>query len=276
MDALASYGSSSEEEEEEAEHPAGGGDGQSPSTATTPVIAILTAEQARQRNLFARNVPHTVGNWAGHVYIDLAACWVTSALDDEEDDDEETDGSPELEAWTKSAQGWMQQLRNHLQARHANVDVLVHHDRCHVSLSKTFYIQHYNIAALVAALRKALGALPRRTLQIVCEEAVVLTNAGDLADAGNTSGNACRTFWSWRLQPPCTDLIDAVDGVLQAWRLPPFYQPPVFHTSWASAAGDWRKPGAGLVVVPRECVSVTVGEVHVKIADKEFTATLGG
>jgi hypothetical protein len=49
-----------------------------------------------------------------------------------------------------------------------------------------------------------------------------------------------RSFWSWKVQPAAAliKIVSHVDGILQDYNQPKYYEPPVFHISLASFNGD--------------------------------------
>lgn len=253
MEAIALYGSDKGSDEEE--------------HVESPEIPILTEHQARQQKVFSRNVPHTIGNWATHIYLDLDA---TARWAEDEDDRDGEVKDEEPQEFMQCRERWIRRLADHLRAQNAAVPALVLHDNWHVSLSKTFYLQNYNIESFVEGLRQALASCKTDlTLRVDAHPTVVLSNAMDLL---STDDQQCRTFWCARVHPPISQVVALIDGVLKGWNLPPFYNPPLFHTSWASAPGDWTTIAPP--VLPRESYVFTVRQVTCRIGDKIFRIPL--
>eukprot|EP00977_Amphora_coffeiformis_P006025 scaffold1294_cov167-Amphora_coffeaeformis.AAC.6 len=252
MEAIALYGSDDSSDEEQ---------------VVAAEIPILTEDQARQQQVFARNVPHTVGNWATHIYLDLDASARQGQANDENDDNSDDEHPKEC---IQCRERWIRRLGDHLRGHHVAVPALVLHDNWHVSLSKTFYLQNYNIESFIDALRKALAPCKAElTLRVDAHPTVVLSNAMDLSSAQD---QPCRTFWCAQVHPPVSHLVALIDGVLKAWNLPPFYDPPLFHTSWASAPGDWT--ASVPPVLPQESLLFSVRQVTCRIGDKIFCISL--
>lgn len=282
MDALALYASSSDDDNEETAVNINSCRDEEKTTPTSVApsatsIPILTETQARQQQIFDRHVPHTVGHWAGHIYLELDP----NNNEDEEDYNDDDDETDEIDANSQlrlCRERWIHRVRDLLQAQRLPIKALVLHDHWHVSLSKTFYLQHYNIESFAKSLGDALRTLssPQLTVRVHGDQPVVLTNAQDLNDEHKSSAtNKLRTFWCCKVHPPLVDLVHVIDQVLSAWRLPPFYDPPIFHTSWASAPGDWSATAAAAgpssstrTVTSSDCLVFTVKHVTCRIGDK--------
>ena len=258
MDALTAYGSDDDS------------DGSTVESKST-VIPILNETQARQEGIFARSVPHTVGNWAGHIYLDLD--WAYQEEKAEVDSDNDTYANE----WVECRRRWTERLQDHLQRRNLPIKALVVHENCHVSLSKTFYLQHYNIESFVSSLRTALHSSVVKsslTLRVDGNPTLVLSKLLDLPN-GEQKRDQSRTFWCAQVHPPLLDLVKTVDAVLKdTWKLPVFYDPPLFHTSWASAPGDWTTPSTPLPALFEESFFFTIQHVTCRIGDKIFRIPL--
>lgn len=186
-----------------------------------------------------RTVPHRPGFWAGHIFV---RC---TGLEDE-------------------GEAWIQRLAISLR-RSSNP--LIRHSNHHVSLSKPFYVSFVNIDSIVKGLTRNVEFLPRRSLTVHTRHLIRLEN-----DEGT------RTFWGWEVTG-CNDLVQAVDGVLKAYSLATYYDPPTFHTSIASMVGSTNIscPAVGYECEERHACYIPVTEIEVTFGTtKAFTIPLRG
>jgi hypothetical protein len=128
-------------------------------------------------------------------------------------------------------------------------------------------LQHYNIDSFVQALEESFASVRSNVnLYVQGHSPLVLSNAADGAQH-------CRTFWCAQVHPPLAHLVRLVDNVMQARNLPLFYESPVWHTSWASAPGDWTKTSLPTIPTFHQVFSLT--HVTCRLGDKVFRIHLG-
>ena len=198
-----------------------------------------------------RSVPHFEGNWATHIYIRVPntkevvrlaqACigkgrrrlkkvllegegegggLVVNDLTLEESEEEEEEEEGEGEKRGGGGQ--------------------------HLSLSRTVYLRSHHIEPFVADLRKALS----------WARAFILRFAGGGREGGRGGGllvndEKTRSFLTVPVEEGGEErllrLVGSVDEVLRRYRLPVYYEEPLFHLSVASVRGDvgeaWREGG---------------------------------
>jgi hypothetical protein len=173
--------------------------------------------------LFTRTVPHRVGNWAGHVFLD-----VTSTLRNPSDPDDQ------IGAFAERCRRVLQDFEQSgvLVAPHPTASF-------HVSLARPFYVHIACIDSFVRQLRIRLesriadafrGENNRTALiPIVSSKPVVLVNE-----------EKTRSFFAWSVVSNhiLRELVKVVDEVMDLYRLSHYYDPPTFHVSVASFPGD--------------------------------------
>uniref|UniRef100_A0A182N0P3 U6 snRNA phosphodiesterase n=1 Tax=Anopheles dirus TaxID=7168 RepID=A0A182N0P3_9DIPT len=151
-----------------------------------------------------RSFPHERGNWASFLYIDYKEC-----------------------------DGW-QTMQDELKALLTETTSLAVEpvDEMHLSLSKTFTIQHHNIAMFVQQLRSRL--CHQRPFRLLFGGMQVYVNE-----------ERTRTFLGVRVMPhscpPLEAIVSELDESMRDYRLPVFYETRSFHVSILWCLGDREK-----------------------------------
>ena len=194
MDLLGSY--SSDEEDDDA--PAN--DIAKQRTSPGRVRLVTSMED---KDPFVRTIPHTRGNWAGHVFVKVSPCHNRSAQQSV------TDFCARLEkaGWTGT--------------------VLSHESNLHLSLSRPFFLQLSSISSFVNSLKERLTHEHVTSLVVMGEKLLV-----------NEDGT--RSFWCWKLRANLSihRILNHINKVLVDYQQPPYYESPEFHVSVASLAGN--------------------------------------
>jgi hypothetical protein len=166
-------------------------------------VAILPSDEA-PAGAFQRTVPHKRGHWAGHVLVPVTT----------------TVGVPAVE---KSILAFQQALE-----RNGHSGTLVKHSHLHLSLSKFFSLQLTFIDSFVNKLEHRIKA-ERATRLFVDRQGTILVN-----------DEKTRSFLSWKVKANTSLLriVKHVDSVLADYDKPVYYDPPIFHISLASFAGN--------------------------------------
>jgi len=168
-------------------------------------VSVIPAEQAPDA-LFQRTIPHKRGHWAGHVLVPVSSRMGASA---------------------SVVDRHIQEFRSLLE-RNGFSGVIVQHSQLHLSLSKYFSLQLGCIDSFVDKLTLRL-ATERATRLFVNRRGSILVNE-----------EKTRSFWCWTVQPNASLLriLQHVDAMLKDYGKPLYYNPPTFHISLASFAGN--------------------------------------
>lgn len=174
-------------------------------------VKILPSSQA-PADLFVRSIPHKRGHWSGHIRVPVKFSGSISSLI-----------GPE--AVSSSVHKFQKQLE-----KSGIEGTLIQHESIHFSLSKYFSLQLGSIESFVKNLTSRL-AVERFSMSslVVDTSGIVLVN-----------DEHTRSFYGWRVCPnPCLlRILQHVDDTLSSYNQPKYYDPPIFHISLASIAGD--------------------------------------
>ena len=204
MDLLRDYSSSSSDEEHtfgpnkptnEEDHVA------SPEETTLGHVRLIDSSN-EANDLFVREVPHTRGNWAGHVFC-------------------------QAPSFGRRASASVTAFCSRLQEAGYTGTVLSHSHNLHLSLSRPFFLQESSIESFVNSLQQRLS-LERTTQLVVTGEKLLVNDSGT------------RSFWCWSLSanPSIRRILNHVDEVMQEYKQDTFYESPEFHVSLASLPGN--------------------------------------
>jgi 2'-5' RNA ligase len=165
------------------------------------VNIVLSSEAP---NLFVRSVPHRRGHWSGHVLVPIT-CFTETSI-------------------RKSVVKFQRRLE-----KQGYSGTVIQHAHFHLSLSRYFSLQLTFLDSFVQQLTKRLKEEHSTRLYIHKSSGEVLVN-----------DEKTRSFWGWKIQPNniLKRLVQHVDDVLKNYNQPPYYDPPIFHVSLASFAGN--------------------------------------
>lgn len=166
------------------------------------VELIESRKMKESANLFIREVPHTRGNWAGHVFV-------------------------KIPSFGRRARCAVKAFCSSLEEAGWSGRVLSHASDLHLSLSRPFFLQQSSIESFVSSLEKRL-AHERNTHLVVTGEKLLVNDS------------RTRSFWCWSLSsnPSIRRILSHVDAVLREYQQPTYYESPEFHVSLASLPGD--------------------------------------
>jgi 2'-5' RNA ligase len=164
------------------------------------VDIVLSSEAP---NIFVRSVPHRRGHWSGHVLVPIT-CFAETSI-------------------RKSVVKFQRRLE-----KQGYSGTVIQHAHFHLSLSMYFSLQLTFVDSFVQQLTKRLNQ-ERSTRLYINKRAGVLVN-----------DEKTRSFWGWKIQPNniLKRMVQHVDDVLKNYSQPPYYDPPIFHVSLASFAGN--------------------------------------
>lgn len=168
-------------------------------------VSIIHASEASS-TIFVRNIPHRRGHWSGHITVPITSCL----------------------KGTRDVSRSVRQFQRKLELC-GNSGTIVEHDNYHLSLSRYFTLQIASIEPFVSRLSQRLKGIYRTRLFVESTMGSLLVN-----------DDKTRSFWGWKVQPNETlrYLVRCVDEVLDCYNQPPYYDPPIFHISLASYAGN--------------------------------------
>mmetsp|Transcript_10999 Transcript_10999/g.16067 ORF Transcript_10999/g.16067 Transcript_10999/m.16067 type:complete len:299 (+) Transcript_10999:80-976(+) len=214
------------------------------------VINSSAAARSASSNdkLFVRSVPHVRGNWAGHVFIDLKVYQSNADLQEavtvsirelanrlmvatrqrkQSAGDGPSSSSSSSVSTTTGGTSTLQLLQP---------QTIVRHEDLHVSLSRPFFLQLASLESFVRDLQSELTHRPF-ALTVRFKKHKILVN-----------DERTRTFWCWHVDttPPLLHLIESIDHIMSEYRQPTYYDPPSFHVSVASVAGNMAMEGYGM------------------------------
>lgn len=172
---------------------------------TTPGhVKLIDSTEAEPSDLFVREVPHTRGNWAGHVFIEIPSS-----------------------SFRRRANTSVAAFCSRLEQAGWTGTVLSQTSNLHLSLSRPFFLQQSSIESFVQSLRQRLSFERRTELAVKGEKLLV-----------NDSGT--RSFWCWSLtsNPSVKRILSSVDGVLREYKQTTYYESPEFHVSLGSLPGN--------------------------------------
>lgn len=207
MDLLGEYSSSSEDEREDEKDKHDDEAATPISTKTTAVkvsqghVKLIDSSNAATSDLFVREIPHTRGNWAGHVFVDISTS----------------------DAATRSVTRFCRLL----ETVGWSGTVVSSTQNLHLSLSRPFFLQECFIEPFVKALQERL-ANEQSTRLFVTGETLLVNDSGT------------RSFWCWDLSNNTILLriLNHVNVVLQHYQQQAYFENPKFHVSVASLAGN--------------------------------------
>ena len=164
-------------------------------------VRLVTSTE--EKDLFVRTIPHTRGNWAGHVFVKVSPCHNRSAQQSVSD----------FCVCLENA-GW-------------EGTVFSHESNLHLSLSRPFFLQLSSISSFVNSLKEKLTHEHATRLVVTGEKLLV-----------NDEGT--RSFWCWivRANPSIHRILNHINKVLVDYQQSPYYESPEFHVSVASLAGN--------------------------------------
>ena len=170
------------------------------------MVEVIPSRKASP-DLFVRTIPHKRGRWSGHVF-----CPFPNVDDD------------------AIVQSSITKFQNRLE-RAGFSGVMVQHEELHFSLSRHLSFQIGSIESFMKQLATRVSA-ERSTRLLVDTTGVLLVN-----------DEKTRSFYGWRVCPNITihRILRHVNEVLKSYNQPPYYDPPIFHISLASVAGDISK-----------------------------------
>ena len=188
-------------------------------------IEIVSFQNVSPSTIFVRSVPHIPGNWAGHLFCPVpndSSGWHTDIM-------------------TESVLRFQQHLENdfgefggtqiisHVPPNENNARTLPTIIPMHLSLSRPFALQLSSLESFVTKLQQRLQHLPATTLRVHPTAERILVN-----------DDRTRSFWTWPVDanPTLMAILEEIDAVLQAYKQPTYYDPPLFHISLASVVGD--------------------------------------
>lgn len=178
-------------------------DDDAPKKTARRKVTLMDSTQAKGSDLFVREIPHSRGNWAGHVFVqipssfrrraNLSVAYFCSCL--------------ENAGWTGT--------------------VISHTSNLHLSLSRPFFLQQSSIDSFVHSLQQRLS-LERGTNLLVKGEKLLVND------------NGTRSFWCWSLTSnPCVQrILECVNQVMLEYKQSTYYEAPEFHVSLASLPGN--------------------------------------
>ena len=199
MDALHDFGSSSDDEDD--------------------VERGVVHRGSDPSNAVVRSQPHVNGNWAGHCYIRLRF---------QRRIQRQVAKGVECFVHRLERAGYSGNCQSFLPDGDASSAIL------HLSLSRTFYLQAANLDPFLQGLTKQLANVVAFPISL------------------NTFGNQLllhndertRSFLVWPILPlasahdhvpaPLVQLVRFIDACLALYKLPSYYDPPIFHVSLAS------------------------------------------
>lgn len=154
-------------------------------------------------DLFVREVPHTRGNWAGHVFVKIPS------------------------SFGRRARTSVTAFCSRLEEAGWTGTVLSHTPNLHLSLSRPFFLQQSSIESFVQSLQQRLSH-ERRTRLVVTGEKLLVNDSGT------------RSFWCWSLSKNASiqRILSHVDAVLIEYQQDTYYESPEFHVSLASLPGN--------------------------------------
>lgn len=174
-----------------------------PKETTRGHVKLIDSTEAKATDLFEREVPHTRGNWTGHVFVDMPSSFWRRA-------------NTSVASFCSCLEeaGW-------------KGTVLSHTANLHLSLSRPFFLQQSSIESFVHSLQQQLS-LERSTKLVVKGEKLLIND------------NGTRSFWCWSLASNLfiQRITDCVDGVLRDYNQKTYYESPEFHVSLASLPGN--------------------------------------
>jgi hypothetical protein len=205
MDLLGDYSSDTESEPtHNCDNTAGDGAMSNPcKTAKRGRVELIESSETKEvSDIFIREVPHTRGNWSGHVFV-------------------------KIPSFGRSARCAVQAFCSCLEEAGWSGTVLSHASNLHLSLSRPFFLQQSSIEALVRSLEQRLTH--ERSTQLVVTGEKLLVN-----------DSRTRSFWCWSLSSNSSirRIICHVDTVLREYQQPTYYESPEFHVSLASLPGN--------------------------------------
>lgn len=166
-------------------------------------VQIVPAGTA-QSTLFVRSVPHVRGNWAGHVFLQIQG------------------GNQ----WRRQTKKSVERFRQRLQGAGWSGPLVVS-EGLHVSLSRPFFLQLASIENFVKQLKQRLASERQLMLTVTNQERLLVNE------------EQTRSFLCWSVAAPSLlRLIHLVDGVLENYQQPKYYESPQFHVSLASVPGN--------------------------------------
>lgn len=181
-------------------------------------VVILPSDEAPVDS-FQRAVPHKRGHWAGHVLVPVM---MTNSFHDNDDG-----GDGVSAAMEKSIVKFQRALE-----REGYSGTIFRHGapRLHLSLSKFFSLQLAFIDSFVDKLAERIIKSERATrLFVDRRKAQILVN-----------DDKTRSFLIWKVQAngSLLRIVKHVDSVLADYDKPLYYDPPIFHISICSFAGN--------------------------------------
>jgi len=198
MDLLGEYSS----DEDESEHTQEENTAATKGTSRGHVQLLNSTTELEATDLFVREVPHTRGNWAGHVFV-------------------------EIPSFGRRAHTAVKAFCSRLEEAGWTGTVLSHTSKLHLSLSRPFFLQQSSIGSFVSSLQNRLSNERRATLVVTGEKLLV-------------NDNGTRSFWCWSLSanPSIRRILSHVDDVLREYQQSTYYESPEFHVSLASLPGN--------------------------------------
>lgn len=225
------------------------------------------------RLLFQRTQDHIRGNWAGHVYVVVQSRGHFEELYHHQAIDIWKDTLEQKMGWTGS---------------------MIRHAEWHLSLSKTFYLQHASILSFVKDLQEHLQYIPAagRTARMVWKTLHVITNeertrsfltcpvveqttcTNAPATVGTQSSSNNNDNINRRKNTALQELIGVVDEILIKYGQPTYHDPPHYHVSLASIPDNILSPtddSASIITTGIDHFTVIpIREVHCKFGTTQI------
>mmetsp|Transcript_20795 Transcript_20795/g.37775 ORF Transcript_20795/g.37775 Transcript_20795/m.37775 type:complete len:273 (+) Transcript_20795:152-970(+) len=181
-------------------------DDDAPKKTARGKVTLMDSTEAKASDLFVREIPHSRGNWAGHVFVQIPSI---------------------PSSFRRRANLSVASFCSCLENAGWTGMVISHTSNLHISLSRPFFLQQSSIDSFVHSLQQRL-CYERGTNLLVKGEKLLVND------------NGTRSFWCWSLTSnPCVQrILECVDQVMLEYKQCTYYEAPEFHVSLASLPGS--------------------------------------